>query len=70
MSPVLYQPFRYLHSFIYFHSSFKTVTHIGFYQNGHVITCGTHHFLHHHIHKAHTILQRAAELVFTMIGVR
>ncbi len=66
----LLQPPGHLHRLVQLHPSTETVAHVHLHQHSHITAGSLHHFFHHHIHKTHTVLQRASELVFPMVGGR
>ena len=58
-----------LQAFIFFHTSFETVTHIHFDQYSGVITGSFSNFIHNLIHEAHPIVQAAAIFIFAVVSV-
>ena len=60
----------HLHRLIYLHAAPETVTHVHLHKHCHIAAGSLHHFIHHHIHKAHAVFQRTAKFIFTMIGRR
>ena len=66
----LFETPRHLHRFIHLHASPETVAHVHLHKYSHIVAGSLHHFLQHHIHKTHTVLQRPAEFILTMIGGR
>ena len=63
------QLLSHLQALLRLHSAAEAVVHIHLYHHAHIVPGGLHHFLDHHPHKAHSVLQAAAELVLAPVGI-
>ena len=52
------------------HAFLETVVHVHLDNHSDVVACSLHHLADDHAHEAHPVLERPAELVMAVVGVR
>ena len=68
MGAALLQAMGHLQGLVQLHAAAEAVAHVHLDDDGHVGAGGLHDLLHHHVHEAHAVLQRAAEEVVPVVG--